>query len=59
MGNINDLKMAVTVWRSLDVRQEINAPVEKVFEMLTAADGLNSWWTDASESDPSEKGFVK
>ena len=43
---------------------DIDAPPEKVFEAISTTQGLNSWWTDDSHSEPklagrAEFGFNK
>ena len=59
MDGIVKLKSAVKIYRSFDIRVEIEAFIAKVFDALTTAEGLNSWWTDDSKADPREGGKVE
>lgn len=59
MIEVERLKSAVNIYRAFDIRVEINAFIAKVFDALTTAEGLNSWWTDESKSDPREGGQIE
>lgn len=59
MDEIDKLKSSVKVYRAFDIRLEIEAFIAKIFDMLTTAEGLNSWWTDNSKTDPREGGKIE
>lgn len=56
---IKTLKSAIKIYRAFDIRLEIDAVIAKVFDALTTADGLNSWWTDDSKVDPRKEGKIE
>lgn len=59
MDKIKNLRSAVKIYRAFDIRIEINSFIAKVFDALTTAKGLNSWWTDNSKVDPREGGRIE
>ena len=58
MSDPREYKKAVNVYRSFDIRLEIDAPMGMVFEKLTTAEGLNSWWTDATTAEARKGGNI-
>lgn len=59
MPDISKLRSSVIISRSFDVWVQIVVPIEMVFDALTTAAGLRSWWCSDAESDPRPGGAVK
>lgn len=59
MDEISKFKSAVKIYRAFDIRLEIDAFIAKIFDTLTTAEGLNSWWTDDSKVDPRDGGKIE
>lgn len=59
MDKLYSLKNAVKIYRAFDIRIEISAFIATVFDTLTTAKGLNSWWTESAKADCREGGKVE
>lgn len=59
MDKLERFREQVSITRSFNIRLHIDTLPENVFHMLTTADGLNAWWTDASAAAAREGGKVE
>jgi uncharacterized protein YndB with AHSA1/START domain len=59
MDKLFSLKNDVKIYRAFDIRTDIGAVIATVFDTLTTAKGLNSWWTDSARADCREGGEVE